>query len=82
VVEDGRWYQTEEGSPQGSVISPILANLYLHHVLDLWVQEWRKKQAHGEMIIVRYADDSVLGFEREEDAGPVTPTPDSPARRV
>ncbi len=68
VVEDGRWFQTEEGSPQGSVISPILANLYLHHVLDLWAKAWRKKQAHGEMIIVRYADDGVLGFERREDA--------------
>src|SRR6266581_9148448 len=61
VVEDGRWFQTEEGSPQGSVISPILANLYLHHVLDLWAKAWRKKQARGEMIIVRYADDGVLG---------------------
>jgi RNA-directed DNA polymerase len=68
VVEDGRWFQTEEGSPQGSVISPILANLYLHHVLDLWAKAWRKKQARGEMIIVRYADDGVLGFERREDA--------------
>jgi len=68
VVEDGRWFQTEEGSPQGSVISPILANLYLHHVLDLWAKAWRKKQARGEMIIVRYADDGVLGFEREQDA--------------
>jgi hypothetical protein len=68
VVEDGRWFQTEEGSPQGSVISPILANLYLHHVLDLWVKSWRKKQARGEIIIVRYADDGVMGFERREDA--------------
>jgi group II intron reverse transcriptase/maturase len=68
VVEDGKWFQTEEGSPQGSVISPILANLYLHHVLDLWARAWRKKQARGEMIIVRYADDGVLGFERREDA--------------
>ena len=68
VVEDGRWFQTEEGSPQGSVISPILANLYLHHVLDLWAKAWRKKQARGEMIIVRYADDAVMGFERREDA--------------
>jgi len=50
------------------VISPILANLYLHHVLDLWANAWRKKQARGEMIIVRYADDGVLGFEREQDA--------------
>src|SRR6202165_825211 len=68
VVEDGRWFQTEEGSPQGSVISPILANLYLHYVLDLWAQAWRKKQARGEMIMVRYADDGVLGFEQREDA--------------
>ena len=50
------------------VISPILANLYLHHVLDLWANAWRKKQARGEMIMVRYADDGVLGFEREQDA--------------
>ena len=68
VVEDGQWFQAEEGSPQGSVISPILANLYLHYVLDLWAQAWRKKQARGEMIIVRYADDGVLGFEQREDA--------------
>jgi len=68
VVEDGRWFQTEEGSPQGSVISPILANLYLHHVLDLWANWWRKTRARGEMIIVRYADDAVLGFEYREDA--------------
>jgi RNA-directed DNA polymerase len=68
VVEDRQWFQAEEGSPQGSVISPILANLYLHYVLDLWVKAWRKKQARGEMIIVRYADDGVLGFEKREDA--------------
>jgi len=68
VVEDGQWFQAEEGSPQGSVISPILANLYLHYVLDLWAKAWRKKEARGEMIIVRYADDGVLGFERREDA--------------
>ena len=68
VVEDGKWFQAEEGSPQGSVISPILANLYLHYVLDLWAKAWRKKEARGEMIIVRYADDGVLGFERRKDA--------------
>ena len=68
VVEDGKWFQTEEGSPQGSVISPILANLYLHYVLDLWVKAWRKKQARGEVIVVRYADDGVLGFQYREDA--------------
>jgi group II intron reverse transcriptase/maturase len=68
VVEDGKWFQNEEGSPQGSVISPILANLYLHYVLDLWIEAWRKKVAHGEVIVVRYADDAVLGFERREEA--------------
>jgi group II intron reverse transcriptase/maturase len=68
VVEDGKWFQTEEGSPQGSVISPLLANLYLHYVLDLWVEAWRKKRARGDVIIVRYADDAVLGFEHREEA--------------
>src|ERR1039457_1273494 len=68
VMEDGRWFETEEGTPQGSVISPILANLYLHHVLDLWVVAWRKKVARGEMNVVRYADDAVLGFQHREDA--------------
>lgn len=68
VMEDGRWFETEEGTPQGSVISPILANLYLHYVLDLWAKAWREKVARGEMIIVRYADDAVLGFQYREDA--------------
>jgi group II intron reverse transcriptase/maturase len=68
VMEDGRWFETEEGTPQGSVISPILANLYLHHVLDLWVEAWRKKIAKGDVIVVRYADDAVLGFQEREDA--------------
>jgi len=69
VMEDGEWSETKEGSPQGSVISPILANLYLHYVLDLWVEQWRRKQVRGEVIIVRYADDAVLGFEHREEAG-------------
>ncbi len=68
VMEDGQWFETKEGTPQGAVISPSLANLYLHHVLDLWVKAWRKKAAHGEMIVVRYADDAVLGFQYQEDA--------------
>jgi group II intron reverse transcriptase/maturase len=68
VIEDGQWFETKEGTPQGSVISPLLANLYLHHVLDLWVQAWRKKVARGEMVVVRYADDAVLGFQYREDA--------------
>ena len=68
VLEEGQWIETEEGSPQGSVISPILANLYLHYVLDVWIEVWRKKLAQGDVIIVRYADDAVLGFERREEA--------------
>ena len=68
VMEQGQWTETKEGSPQGAVISPILANLYLHYVLDLWVEQWRKKQARGDVIIVRYADDAVLGFEHRTEA--------------
>lgn len=68
VMEQGQWSETKEGSPQGSVISPALANLYLHYVLDLWVEQWRKKQARGDVIMVRYADDAVLGFEHREEA--------------
>src|ERR1700692_283064 len=68
VMEDGQWFETKEGTPQGAVISPLLANLYLHHVLDLWVQAWRKKVAHGDVIVVRYADDAVRGFQHREDA--------------
>src|ERR1700720_3164241 len=56
VMEKGQWSETKEGSPQGAVISPILANLYLHYVLDLWVEAWRKKLARGDVMIVRYAD--------------------------
>jgi RNA-directed DNA polymerase len=68
VIEDGEWYETKEGTRQGAVISPLLANLYLHYVLDLWVQAWRKKVAHGDVIVVRYADDAVLGFQQREEA--------------
>lgn len=68
VIEDGQWFETKEGTPQGAVISPLLANLYLHHVLDLWVQAWRRKVAHGDVIVVRYADDAVLGFQYREEA--------------
>ena len=68
VLERGQWSETEEGTPQGAVISPILANLYLHYVLDLWVDQWRKKQAKGDVTIVRYADDAVLGFQHKSEA--------------
>ena len=68
VSEDGQWTKTTVGTPQGSVISPMLANIYLHYVLDLWVNKWRKSEAHGEVIIVRYADDFVMGFQHRRDA--------------
>jgi RNA-directed DNA polymerase len=68
VMEDGKWFETKEGTPQGAVVSPLLANLYLHYVLDVWVQAWRKKVAHGDVIVVRYADDAVLGFQHREEA--------------
>jgi RNA-directed DNA polymerase len=68
VIEDGEWFETKEGTPQGAVISPMLANLYLHYVLDLWVKAWRKKVAQGDMIAVRYADDGVLEFQYREEA--------------
>ena len=68
VMEEGQWFETKEGTPQGSVISPVLANLYLHCVLDLWANAWRRKVAHGDMIVVRYADDAVFGFQHREEA--------------
>ena len=68
VMEDGALTQAETGTPQGAVISPLLANVYLHYVFDLWVQQWRHRQARGNMIVVRYADDIVLGFELLADA--------------
>jgi RNA-directed DNA polymerase len=68
AVEEGRWKSTEMGTPQGSVASPLLANIYLHYVFDLWVDAWRKKYAQGEVIVVRYADDTVLGFQQRVDA--------------
>lgn len=68
VMENGEWARSEVGSPQGATVSPLLANVYLHHVLDLWVQQWRKLQARGEVIIVRYADDFIVGFQHRTDA--------------
>jgi group II intron reverse transcriptase/maturase len=67
VSEDGKWSKTEVGTPQGSVISPVLSNIYLHYVLDLWVSNWRKS-AQGDVIIVRYADDWVMGFQYRKEA--------------
>jgi group II intron reverse transcriptase/maturase len=68
VLEDGKRIHMEEGTPQGGSASPLLANIYLHYVFDLWAQAWRRKQAHGDVIVVRYADDIVVGFQSEADA--------------
>ena len=68
VYEDGRWSETVVGTPQGAVASPLLANVYLHYVFDLWVQQWRKRNAQGEIVVVRYADDFVLGFQHRHEA--------------
>jgi group II intron reverse transcriptase/maturase len=68
VSEDGQWSETKVGTPQGAVASPLLANIYLHYVFDLWVEAWRKKVATGTVVVVRYADDLVLGFENRADA--------------
>ena len=68
VLEDGIVTVSETGTGQGAVISPLLANIYLHYVFDLWAEQWRGREAQGDMIMVRYADDVVLGFEHEADA--------------
>jgi len=68
VMEEGEWSETEMGTPQGAVLSPLLANIYLHYVFDLWVQTWRKKRARGDVVVVRYADDTVLGFQSQTEA--------------
>jgi len=67
VVENGERLDVLVGTPQGAVISPLLANIYLHYVFDLWVHRWRRRHAIGDVIVVRYADDSVAGFERKYD---------------
>lgn len=68
VVQEGKWCSIVEGTPQGSSISPLLANVFLHYVLDLWVHQWRRRHARGRVIIVRYADDFVMGFQYRDDA--------------
>jgi RNA-directed DNA polymerase len=68
ILESGEWRETDRGTPQGAGISPLLANIFLHYVLDLWVHQWRRRYARGRVSIVRYADDFVMGFENETDA--------------
>ena len=68
VIEDGSWTAYEEGVPQGASISPLLANVYAHYVFDLWAHQWRRRRAHGDVVIVRFADDAVVGFEHRDDA--------------
>jgi group II intron reverse transcriptase/maturase len=68
VIEDGNWSETVEGTPQGASVSPLLANVYLHYVFDLWANWWRRDCAHGDVILVRFADDFIVGFEHHHDA--------------
>ena len=68
VIEDGKWSETREGTAQGASASPLLANVYLHYVFDLWAHEWRRRHTRGDVIIVRYADDYIVGFQHQRDA--------------
>jgi group II intron reverse transcriptase/maturase len=68
VIEDGAWTASEVGAPQGASASPLLANIYLHYVLDRWARQWRRRHAGGDVVIVRFADDFVAGFEHQADA--------------
>jgi RNA-directed DNA polymerase len=68
VVEKGSWTAFEAGVPQGASVSPLLANVYAHYVFDLWAHQWRRRHAHGDVVIVRFADDAVVGFEHRDDA--------------
>jgi group II intron reverse transcriptase/maturase len=73
VTEEGAWTETKVGTPQGAVVSPLLANVYLHYVFDLWVSQWRRRMAQGDMIVVRYADDGAPRAQRAEE-GPMCVT--------
>jgi group II intron reverse transcriptase/maturase len=68
VIEDGAWTSCDEGVPQGATASPLLANVYLHYVFDLWAHQWRRRHARGDVVLTRFADDFVAGFEHREDA--------------
>ncbi len=68
VSEEGEWSKITVGTPQGAVISPLLGNVYLHYVFDLWIEWWRRKRCHSDVVVVRYADDMVIGFESRSEA--------------
>ena len=68
VIEDGKWSETPEGAPQGASASPLLANVYLHYVFDRWARQWRRRHARGDVIVMRFADDFIVGFEHQGDA--------------
>jgi len=68
VIEDGVWAETLEGTPQGASISTLLSNVFLHYVFDQWVHQWRQRHARGDVVVVRFADDFVVGFQRRDDA--------------
>ncbi|MGZ6639381.1 MAG: reverse transcriptase domain-containing protein, partial [Solirubrobacteraceae bacterium] len=68
VIEDGEWSETEEGTAQGASVSPLLANVYLHYVFDLWADQWRRRNARGDVVLTRFADDFLAGFEHRDDA--------------
>ena len=68
VIEDGEWSESLEGTAQGASVSPLLSNVYLHYVFDLWADQWRRRHARGDVILSRFADDYVAGFEHREDA--------------
>jgi len=68
VSEEGQWSKTSVGTPQGAVISPLLGNVFLHYVFDLWIKWWRKDQCRGDVVVIRYADDFVIGFEHQDEA--------------
>ncbi len=68
VIENGEWSKTEQGTGQGASVSPLLANIYLHYVFDLWAHQWRRRNARGDVILTRFADDYIAGFEHRDDA--------------
>ena len=68
VIENGAWSETVVGAAQGASVSPLLSNLYLHYVFDLWAEQWRRRHARGDVIIVRFADDYIVGVEYRKDA--------------